>query len=41
VRPERIAYWEERARESGERAEGVAAFLERRAPVFTWPLTDG
>ncbi|MDG9701320.1 enoyl-CoA hydratase/isomerase family protein [Streptomyces sp. DH37] len=41
VRPERIAYWEERARESGERAEGVAAFLERRAPVFTWPLTGG
>ncbi|GAA3643576.1 enoyl-CoA hydratase/isomerase family protein [Streptomyces fenghuangensis] len=41
VPPERVAYWEERARESGERAEGVAAFLERRPPVFTWPLTDG
>ncbi|MFP8903956.1 enoyl-CoA hydratase/isomerase family protein [Streptomyces atacamensis] len=41
VPAERVAYWEERARESGERAEGVAAFLERRSPVFTWPLTDG
>ncbi|GAA2406600.1 enoyl-CoA hydratase/isomerase family protein [Streptomyces glaucosporus] len=37
--PERIAYWERRARESGEAAEGVAAFLERRPPVFTWPIT--
>ncbi|GAA2424586.1 enoyl-CoA hydratase/isomerase family protein [Streptomyces macrosporus] len=37
--PERIAYWDRRARESGEAAEGVAAFLERRSPVFTWPVT--
>ncbi|MGK5500488.1 enoyl-CoA hydratase/isomerase family protein [Streptomyces sp. URMC 125] len=37
--PERIAHWDRQARESGEAAEGVAAFLERRAPAFTWPLT--
>lgn len=37
--PERIAYWDRVARESDEAAEGVSAFLERRPPVFTWPLT--
>ncbi|MGP3926719.1 enoyl-CoA hydratase/isomerase family protein [Streptomyces sp. 8N616] len=36
VRPEREAYWAERARDSGDTAEGVAAFLERRAPRFSW-----
>ncbi|PJE99543.1 enoyl-CoA hydratase [Streptomyces carminius] len=38
--PERVAYWERRARESGEAAEGVAAFLQRRDPVFTWRITS-
>ncbi|HZG04569.1 MAG TPA: enoyl-CoA hydratase/isomerase family protein [Streptomyces sp.] len=38
---EREAHWEREARESREAAEGVAAFLERRPPVFTWPGTDG
>ncbi|WP_455351511.1 enoyl-CoA hydratase/isomerase family protein [Streptomyces sp. SYSU K217416] len=32
----RSAYWAEQARGSGDTAEGVAAFLERRAPRFTW-----
>ncbi|MTE21731.1 enoyl-CoA hydratase/isomerase family protein [Streptomyces sp. TRM43335] len=41
VAPERVAHWDRRARESGETAEGVAAFLERRSPAFTWPLTGG
>ncbi|HEX5566168.1 MAG TPA: enoyl-CoA hydratase-related protein [Streptomyces sp.] len=41
VAPERVAHWERQARESDEAAEGAAAFLERRPPVFTWPLTDG
>ncbi|MGW2592195.1 enoyl-CoA hydratase/isomerase family protein [Streptomyces sp. NPDC001515] len=36
-REDRDAYWTERARRSGDTAEGVAAFLERRAPRFTWP----
>ncbi|MFF3749216.1 enoyl-CoA hydratase/isomerase family protein [Streptomyces sp. NPDC002018] len=31
---DRTAYWTERARASGETAEGVAAFLERREPRF-------
>ncbi|MFE2263796.1 enoyl-CoA hydratase/isomerase family protein [Streptomyces griseosporeus] len=35
-RTDRDAYWAERARGSGEAAEGVAAFLERRQPRFTW-----
>ncbi|UQA91804.1 enoyl-CoA hydratase/isomerase family protein [Streptomyces halobius] len=34
---ERSAYWAAQARESGDTAEGAAAFLERRAPRFTWP----
>ncbi|MFV0126770.1 enoyl-CoA hydratase/isomerase family protein [Streptomyces sp. HMX112] len=37
-RTDRDAYWTERARESGEAEEGVAAFLERRAPRFTYGL---
>jgi enoyl-CoA hydratase/carnithine racemase len=32
----RVAHWQRAARESGEAAEGVAAFLERRAPRFGW-----
>ncbi|MFJ2830362.1 enoyl-CoA hydratase/isomerase family protein [Streptomyces sp. NPDC087263] len=35
---DRDAYWTERARGSGDTAEGVAAFLERRAPHFSWIL---
>ncbi|GHK02151.1 enoyl-CoA hydratase/isomerase family protein [Streptomyces sp. NPDC003753] len=35
-RTDREAYWMEQARGSGDTAEGVAAFLERRAPRFTW-----
>ncbi|GAA3009106.1 enoyl-CoA hydratase/isomerase family protein [Streptomyces fulvorobeus] len=35
-REDRDPYWAEQARRSGDTAEGVAAFLERRAPVFTW-----
>ncbi|WP_030253231.1 enoyl-CoA hydratase/isomerase family protein [Streptomyces violens] len=36
--PERSAYWEEQARGSGDTAEGVTAFLERRAPRFDWTV---
>ncbi|MFF9350632.1 enoyl-CoA hydratase/isomerase family protein [Streptomyces sp. NPDC014734] len=36
-RRDRDAYWAEQARRSGDTAEGVAAFLERRAPRFGWP----
>ncbi|MFF1558387.1 enoyl-CoA hydratase/isomerase family protein [Streptomyces sp. NPDC058279] len=35
-RTDRDAYWAAQAAGSGDTAEGVAAFLERRAPVFTW-----
>ncbi|MFF8597217.1 enoyl-CoA hydratase/isomerase family protein [Streptomyces sp. NPDC015220] len=35
-RTDRDAHWAGQARDSGETAEGVAAFLERRAPRFTW-----
>ncbi|WP_406499364.1 enoyl-CoA hydratase-related protein [Streptomyces sp. NBC_00846] len=35
-RADRDAHWAEQARRSGDTAEGVAAFLERRAPRFTW-----
>ncbi|MEU3528392.1 enoyl-CoA hydratase/isomerase family protein [Streptomyces sp. NPDC038707] len=32
----REAHWAAQARDSGDTAEGVAAFLERRRPRFTW-----
>ncbi|CAM5673906.1 enoyl-CoA hydratase [Streptomyces spiroverticillatus] len=35
-RTDRDEHWAEQMRESGDTAEGVAAFLERRAPRFTW-----
>ncbi|WP_406119886.1 enoyl-CoA hydratase/isomerase family protein [Streptomyces sp. NBC_00989] len=35
-RTDRDGYWAEQVRGSGDTAEGVAAFLERRAPRFTW-----
>lgn len=35
-RTDRDAHWAEQARGSGDTAEGVAAFLERRAPRFTY-----
>ncbi|MDI5967089.1 enoyl-CoA hydratase/isomerase family protein [Streptomyces sp. SL13] len=34
--PDRVAHWEGQARRSAETVEGVTAFLERRAPRFTW-----
>jgi enoyl-CoA hydratase/carnithine racemase len=33
---ERARHWDDVARSSGEAAEGIAAFLERRAPSFPW-----
>ncbi len=35
-REDRDAHWAAQARGSGDTAEGVAAFLERRTPRFTW-----
>ncbi|MCX4820684.1 enoyl-CoA hydratase-related protein [Streptomyces sp. NBC_01142] len=35
-RTDRDAHWADQARGSGDTAEGVTAFLERRAPRFTW-----
>ncbi|MFJ1865800.1 enoyl-CoA hydratase/isomerase family protein [Streptomyces sp. NPDC088097] len=36
-RTDRDDHWAEQAATSGDTAEGVAAFLERRSPTFTWP----
>ncbi|MCF3181177.1 enoyl-CoA hydratase/isomerase family protein [Streptomyces polychromogenes] len=35
-RTDRDAYWSGQAAASGDTAEGVAAFLERRDPLFSW-----
>ncbi|GEC03063.1 enoyl-CoA hydratase [Streptomyces spinoverrucosus] len=35
-RTDRDAYWAEQMRDNADTAEGVAAFLERRQPRFTW-----
>lgn len=40
-RTDRDAYWAGQARLSGDTAEGVAAFLERRAPRFSWGTGPG
>ncbi|MEU6477268.1 enoyl-CoA hydratase/isomerase family protein [Streptomyces sp. NPDC047017] len=37
-RTDRDAHWAGQARAGGDTAEGVAAFLERRAPHFTWSV---
>ncbi|WP_031153801.1 enoyl-CoA hydratase/isomerase family protein [Streptomyces xanthophaeus] len=39
-RTDRDGYWSGQAAGSGDAAEGVAAFLGRRAPVFRWPTGD-
>ncbi|MET9864322.1 enoyl-CoA hydratase/isomerase family protein [Streptomyces smyrnaeus] len=35
--PDRVEHWQRESADGGEAAEGVAAFLERRAPRFGWP----
>ncbi|MGW6983546.1 enoyl-CoA hydratase/isomerase family protein [Streptomyces sp. NPDC054932] len=40
-RTDRDAYWEDQAAGSEDTAEGVAAFLERRTPAFTWTPRAG
>ncbi|MFD7337712.1 enoyl-CoA hydratase/isomerase family protein [Streptomyces violascens] len=37
---DRDAHWAAQERGSGDTAEGVAAFLERRAPHFTWRVSS-
>ncbi|MFG2887799.1 enoyl-CoA hydratase/isomerase family protein [Streptomyces sp. NPDC048297] len=37
-RTDRDEHWTRQARGSGDTAEGVAAFLERRPPHFTWSV---
>lgn len=34
--PDRVRHWMREVRDSGEAAEGVSAFLERRTPDFPW-----
>jgi enoyl-CoA hydratase/carnithine racemase len=41
VEPERAAYWHEQVRLSEELAEGITAFLGRRAPRFGWTPPTG
>jgi enoyl-CoA hydratase/carnithine racemase len=38
-RTDRDAHWARQAAGSGDTAEGVAAFLERRQPRFTWSVS--
>ncbi|GGW78660.1 enoyl-CoA hydratase [Streptomyces lucensis JCM 4490] len=38
-RTDRDGHWAAQARGSGDTAEGVAAFLERRQPRFTWSVS--
>jgi enoyl-CoA hydratase/carnithine racemase len=37
---DRAGYWAQQARDSGDPAEGVAAFLERREPRFSWTAAE-
>ncbi|WP_328492770.1 enoyl-CoA hydratase/isomerase family protein [Streptomyces sp. NBC_00414] len=39
-RSDRDGYWARQAREGDDTAEGIAAFLERRPPDFTWTTSD-
>ncbi|MEV0611628.1 enoyl-CoA hydratase/isomerase family protein [Polymorphospora rubra] len=37
---DRVAYWEREMRTAGDLTEGVAAFHERRPPIFSWSPHD-